>query len=1670
MAEYTPKKVDKTEDIRMVNDFRDELERIKQKLASDFTKYSELNKNKSKKKENNINQPRIINNQENYQKKNETKDILYKIPTMEELRIKYGLVPNKQITSESQSNISTTLNQNSNNTIIKSDDNIHNNFMKKIDIKKKNNLENNRTNNNNIFTSKNLKINNYNLTSIDNQNITTLGHNEFRKKYANLDNDDNYEDDVNENEFSFKNIKKISLSKTETNIDNYNYNYINREHRRIESPNNILNNNSNNNTSLLLNSKLDQQIKIINEKSENNRLEEEKTQMKIKQIENKLQLDERLTHNNREIRKNALRELSDMCQKDFNTNEDRQKAFDYFSPWIKYCLEETNSYVIPECLNFFIIFNTLFPNFLNTSMKDFFDNVERFISFGMISINESCIKIFFMLFNDKKLFNQAFNELIKLIIKSGSLKVIKFIQEIISILFDKNMLQENYIKILFEKIIQIYCNINNKNIEKKKIFEKLIKSLYYYIEDDYQIIKKNIKLSSDKDLDILFNKINSSNFKKNIITYSLYPRPIQTDIDTHNNNNNDCFNYNDNINDRLLTDKSNGRYKSIYDNKTPKKNNNNAQININGEVNDLISILPNEFFEYRFAVQFQAKMQILENANEILNKIKFVKDKDKNLIDVYKTINYSIEDSNILIHLEGIKLFENICRLINEYINLQKLKLLLEKCFDKLKDKKSIIKNELFNLFNIVIEYKCFELNKFLSFILQYCCNERNDNSIIKLGLLEYIKSLFFQENKKVQKQIYEITEKDYLIYTKKIVNIIEKESLSLIKDLCSDLLIIFKRKINSQRTFYELIDTLPNHRKKIIHTEEKNEMNENSYKKNLKQIKSSYSFSNAKKKNRNTRSLSNFNYNNSNSNSFRNESFSHNSIKNLKNYNKINLRMNNNTNINSSKNPSKKTNLNNLNISLNNSSQRKNRVKNNKNINDIKAINKTEIGEENINNNKINNLSKKNNNNKINNNSNNNNISSTNMDSLTERKNTLLKSIENINEDTIEKYSKIIIKDFLVFIKKICKQKNEDLSSHFELIFMIYEKIFNRIIFIMNENQNKKQNILKYKKLIDELMKYLSKIFILTPGIQQIKGSKKFNILLFEKYLCIFKNLCFNKEKYYMHILLNLYKLCEGTDEDFPKNFDPKLSVIFFINYVKKGNNEINSKKILNIIKEFIAETNILSLSEKGDLLEGIELNDEEESNIIIDKDTSNDNINNNIDNNNNDNDNILSQENEIKNNINENLSLRKDKANVVSDDSKDNILDTSLKEDEEFHNTKLQKNDLDKIEQSIKIMSSHLNLTNMPTKENSNNNKEIEINKNNIDIKKSKSPNNNNNDVKMRKNKVLDNEEIKRNMNAIHIPLSVLKNKLTLNNKKKLLLKINSSNKSSLNNSNDNIKTKNNNNINNNNNNSEKVKDKINPQENKNKTNNNAVPLTNNPKTYIQTINQIIKMLNNESTEEGIFNLAIWQFLKLSSVEQKSDYINFLQKSLETPVFLKNTSINVLLNFYDFILSILSLEILKFSNEEKIIIKLQNLAQYLFNFRKINDMFKVMLFLLKKYFPKDLNKKIEDISLVMIKIIAYLLKELLKNINKEKINGRDIICEINDLFSNTPPSTLTTLTPNCTFYQNIFTLLKSITDEIAAQDKKELSGIIQYLKEKKIICDDYVQYLIRLNNTFSN
>ena len=1557
MKENTLIKNDKTEDIQMMTDFKDELERIKQKLAKDFSKYSELEKMKNKQKltgralifrktSTPTNIPKEINDINNMN--DSSNDFFEKIPAKEDFNFKY-------------------------------------------------NFENEEKESNEYTNSP--KYNKTNLSSINTHNINPLNYNlSFRKKYIDISNEENEEE--NDLNFSFTNDlnKKRNLS-----TDNTNTKIIN----------NNINININNNSSLILDSKLDQQIKFIDEKSENNRIEEEKTQRKIKQIENRLKLEERLTHNNREIRKNAIKELIDMCQKDFENSQDKQKMVEFFSPWIKYCLGETNSYVIPECLNLFLVFNNLFPGYLTLGFKDFLDNVERFISFGVYGINELCNKIFIMIFEDKKLNNQAFHEFMKLLIKSSSINVYKFIQELILVLLNKNLLQENNIKTLFEKIIQLYTNIN-KNNDKKKIFSQLINNIYKYIEDDYSEIKKNIKLSSYKELDSLFAKINSSNQKKNFITYTLYPHPLQTEIQNIKSYNNY---FNDNIldlNDRIKTENSNDKYKyNYYEKKNAKKSfekkNNGSYINNKGEVNDLISILPNEFFEYYFEVQFQAKMQILENANELLNKIKYVKDKEKNLIDVYKTVSYSIEDSNILIHLEGIKLLENICRLINEYINKQKLKILLERCFDKLKDKKSLVKNELFKLFNIIIECNCLELNKFISFVLHHCLNEKNDN--IKLGLLEFIKLVFCQESLKIMKCIDDITEKEFLYYSKKLVNIITKESLSSIKDICTELLIIMKRKIISIKAFNEIINDLPNHRKKLIQNEEKFDTNSSYSKRNYRQKKSSYSLSNIKKGYyRNNLSISSLKSNNS---SFRNDSIksikSSRVVNDLKKFKKINLYTNKNYGIKNIRNINKKEMFNDkMNISFDSSPRVNKKIKND--IEDYKLINKTEINEDNsLNYNNNENINKKNifpqRKNKQ-------------VDSQTIKNNNLIKSIDTINEESIEKFSKIIIKDFISFIKKASVQQSEDLSPHFELIFIIYEKIFQRIFYFMGKNKSNKQCILELKKLLDESILYTTKILILTPGIEQIKGSSKFDPKKLEKYLSIFKSFCFSEEKYYMNLLLNLYKLCEGKDEDFPQKFEPKFSVMYFLNYIKKANKELNSKKILNILKEFIAESNILTLEEKNNLLDDVQLNEidyEKEMKII----------------------NQLKSGKKEQENI-KSLNPLNDSDSDSDESYEKNKNDINMDNEDIINNSKLKINDFTEIENSIKLFSNSLSklpikgLGNKNKKDEENNTEKIDINKSNDNITS--------------KYKVIDNYEIKKNMSALNIPFSLIKNKLTLNNTKKLSLKLQNKSNQSFD------KTTKEKNINN----------KPNQEILKTETNDSK-----NNINYKQILNQIIKSLNNEITEEGIFNISLLQFFKLTT-SQKLDFINSLQKLISQNSknnLLQNTSLNILLNFFDYILSILAFQILKFPKDESLIINLQNFIQSIIITRNIDDMFKVMLFLLKKYFPKDLNKKIEGLALVMIKIISYFLKELLKKAKKEKIKGYNLICEINGLFINTPPSNLTTKTPNCSLYQNIFTLLKSITDEIAFQNKDKFSEIISYLKEKRIVCEEYVQYLIKLN-----
>ena len=85
----------------------------------------------------------------------------------------------------------------------------------------------------------------------------------------------------------------------------------------------------------------------------------------------------------------------------------------------------------------------------------------------------------------------------------------------------------------------------------------------------------------------------------------------------------------------------------------------------------------------------------------------------------------------------------------------------------------------------------------------------------------------------------------------------------------------------------------------------------------------------------------------------------------------------------------------------------------------------------------------------------------------------------------------------------------------------MIFEIILYRLIVLLNENQEIKEKYTKLKKILDELIGYISKIIIITPCIDQVKGTKKFDITLLETFMEKRKEFCLNKEKFYIHIII---------------------------------------------------------------------------------------------------------------------------------------------------------------------------------------------------------------------------------------------------------------------------------------------------------------------------------------------------------------------------------------------------------------------------------------------------------------------------------------------------------------------------------------------------------------------
>ena len=1457
---------------------------------------------------------------------------------------------------------------------------------------------------------------------------------------------------------SQQNDLPISLNElqSESNINNQFIGTFNPLQQRAEPPKKgedqpLQTQSNQNNISQLsvssMHQKFQTQLKKIEETSETNRIEQEQSMLSLREIENKLRIDQRLTHENREIRKNACKEITEMCQNDFDSEEDKKEFFEVFSPWVKFCIEETNAYVIPEALNYFITFNTVFPEQNSNSIKDFFDNIERLTSFGISTINELCKRVIFLFGKDKKLFISTLSELLKCL-NNGSIRLLKFIGDVYLEMINKNLLGDNHIKIIFEKSLHIYNSskgTGKNNTEKRKQYGNIITLIYQIIEDDLPTIKHCVHITSAKEFDTLLSKI-----KKKEPKYRIYPK-LDLDLSEHlaTNNNNDI-----NSNNIIATDGN-----------VPEKEKN---ANLPEEVHDLSSVLPNDFFEYVFITQFQKKLTILEEVNKILPKIKSVRDKDnKNFTDIYKIINISIEDSNILIHLEGIKILGHIARLLNNEINVQKVKLILESCFYKFKDKKSLVKNELFNLFDNIIENDCLPCESFILFMFQFCLNQQKVTPVVKQSILEYIKMLFKTPKNKIKKLLSKLIDKHYFSFTKNIVDIIGSESLSKVKDLCSDLLVIIKSKVNDEDQFNQLIQNLPNYRKKII--EQNNENNgsnvqtEANYKKNLRKIKSNLSFVRSRSISKNDRGSSNLSNSKLNT-SYRTEQNSSTSTPKNNKMKSQNLLKR----INSSKQNLKVVQKNNINMDEKiDKKDKKTNIKQTKKIgkeNDIDTRKEEKEIEKDKN-------SKK--------------------ETLEQKKDDVLNNISNQDEKALETYSKNLVRDFLYFVNKVSNgELKEDLSCHFTIIFKVLEKILERMIFLFSQPSSDKL-IPNKNKLLENLINRMIKVVILVPCISQIEGSSEFDNSIFENFIQKIKNHSINKENLYIHLLIHLIKF-SNKGEGFFENVSTKPSIIYFLRFVHEGYEELKSEKIVEIVNEFLKETNILTEKEKEEFYfkdqDGKIILDNEEESITQNMDEIEDvkenkkeiepNIGINSEN--------CSKIDHVDHQLNE-IIIEGEKR--IEEKEEDDFLARKIKESQllinqkEIENQKLREK-IEKMYQKKKeslfsktsspnnastnensspqnklniVNTSPLNTSNIPTDKNEIN-KIIEENKERIinNIKNSSGEKGTENILKIKEQLNLTTKKlgmalqrmvqqteskekgiserlhsIKNESSQPQSPFKEIKEHPAFTEQSEIQSTISKA-------SNCNTLT-------------EIFPSQLQPQLSPHK----------------MLINKLIQVLEGKIADEDIFSNLTLTYKKMTSLESKLDYIKYLRTSLDNPLFISKISINLFLQLYEFLLNILSGEILLSPKEENIIVYLQEIAEHLKKHRNITDMLKLMLFLLRKYFPKSLNLKISDTSLVMIKVITYLIKELLKVlVTVKSANPKEILTEINELFLVTPPSTLTNLTPNASLYQQVFTVLKYLTDELCKINKSEMKEVLEYLEKNIIVCTEYMSYLRKLTS----
>ena len=276
-------------------------------------------------------------------------------------------------------------------------------------------------------------------------------------------------------------------------------------------------------------------------------------------------------------------------------------------------------------------------------------------------------------------------------------------------------------------------------------------------------------------------------------------------------------------------------------------------------------------------------------------------------------------------------------------------------------------------------------------------------------------------------------------------------------------------------------------------------------------------------------------------------------------------------------------------------------------------------------------------------------------------------------------------------------------------------------------------------------------------------------------------------------------------------------------------------------------------------------------------------------------------------------------------------------------------------------------------------------------------------------------------------------------------------------------------------------KIKNNINRKENQNLNNNKSKEINKDKDMFIKKeiksaqssyeplIFRIPSLLLDDKIEEiEIYIKLEMIYYNLKTITSKLDFISLLRQVLNNVIMLKNSSFNVYLQLFNFILSLQIYELnLSDCSPSLPCEYLKSLLDLLVNNKDLTEMIRIIIVLIKKYFPINMNIILEQKNIVTLKVLNSYLKQLNNIILSAYINIKSVFIEINDFLFFSPPSLLKDEFPLAELYMEIYEEIKNTTDNIIKSCrtkimKNELMNAVVFIKSKiKNSSVDYVKYL---------